>query len=212
MVRSAQFSREDVAQAAFLVVRKEGISNLSARKVAQELGSSTAPVYSNFESMDELESAVFSMAADKLLEFATKGPTDNSFLNMGIGVLSYAWECPRWYLAFSTNQEYGQAHLHRIAGDLLEIMAGIPELSKLSLLERKLLLRKMGIFTHGLALEICTGDVEFQTMEDFFQILEEVGRALTADSLQRHPRPDQELERMATPSWEIVSARTENHD
>jgi len=203
MVRSAQFSRDDVAQAAFLVVRKDGLGNLSARRVAQELGSSTAPVYSNFASMDELEAAVFAMAADKLLKFATQGPTDNPFLNMGIGVLRYAWECPRWYMAFSTNQEYGQPHLQKVVGDLLEIMAEIPQLADLSLLERKLLLRKMGIFTHGLALEICTGDVEFQTMEDFFQVLEEVGGALTADAVQRHPRPDRDLERMATPSWEI---------
>ena len=204
MVRKTQFSREDVVNAAFQVVKNEGIEQLSARKVAQELGSSTAPVYSNFENMEELETEVFAKAARLMLEYSTEAHTDNPFLNMGIGILKYAWECPLWYFAFSTLHEPGQPHIRGILDTLLKVMAEIPGLEDLHPLERKLLLRKMSIFTHGLASEICSGNITEEGMQDFIKILDEVGSALTADALTRPPRDEEELARMATLCHELT--------
>ena len=48
------YTREDVLQGALQVVRNQGLSGLSARAVAHELASSTAPVYHLFDSMDAL--------------------------------------------------------------------------------------------------------------------------------------------------------------
>ena len=49
------FLREDVINAAFELVKKSGFRDFTARKIAEELNSSTAPVYSCFNSMDELK-------------------------------------------------------------------------------------------------------------------------------------------------------------
>jgi len=198
MVRKAQFSREDVVAAAYALVKKEGIEQLTARNVAQVLGSSTAPVYSNFENMEQLEEAAFEVAAARLLEFALQDHTDNPFLNMGIGVLRFARECPQWYFAFSIRNGPGQPQLQRIIDSLLEVLADIPGMEKLLPLERKLLLRKMGIFTHGLASEICAWQVEEEDMKDFIRLLGEVGDALRTDALACSPRNEEELEHLAT--------------
>ncbi|MDR2433408.1 MAG: hypothetical protein LBD47_02415 [Treponema sp.] len=47
---------------AFAIVREEGIENLNARNIARRLNSSTQPVFSFFENMAELKTAVFQMA------------------------------------------------------------------------------------------------------------------------------------------------------
>jgi hypothetical protein len=154
-------------------------------------------VYSNFASMEELENAVFRAAAGKLLDFATSNYTDNPFLNMGVGVLKFARECPRWYHAFSIRHEYGSHHLGEVMERQLEVMAGLPGLQDLHPLERRLLMRKMEIFTHGMAAEICAGPVSDTTMTGFISILQEVGEALTAEALLRPPRDPAELEQMA---------------
>lgn len=211
MARKTQFTPQDVVNAAFELVKAQGIDLLSARNVAQVLGSSTAPVYSNFHNMEELESSVFALAASKLLDYSTRPHTDNPFLNMGIGVLTYARDCPLWYFAFSTRRDPGQLHLRGVLDALLAAMASIPEVQGLPFLERKFLLRKLSVFTHGLALEICSGSVTDERMADYCRLLEDVGAALLADTLARSPRQDDNLARMATFCHEI-SIETENLD
>ena len=54
MARKTTFSREDVEQAAMEILEAEGAAAVTARRVADALGASTAPVYSNYASMEEL--------------------------------------------------------------------------------------------------------------------------------------------------------------
>ena len=197
MVRKIQFSQEDVIQAAFLVVKNRGIDQLTARNVAHELGSSTAPVYSNFANMEDLESAAFAKATEKLLEYATRPHTDNPFLNIGIGVLEFAWDCPLWYYAFSVKHSQGHDHFLRLSEKFLERMAEIPEMEPIRPPERAILLHKMAIFTHGLAWDICQGNFPHDGLPSGFQLMEEVGNILTKDALERPARSEEEYEKLA---------------
>jgi AcrR family transcriptional regulator len=52
----------NILKTAFAIVREEGIENLNARNIARRLNSSTQPVFSFFENMAELKTAVFQMA------------------------------------------------------------------------------------------------------------------------------------------------------
>lgn len=198
MVRKTQFSREDIVTAAFMVVRQKGIESLTARNVAQELGSSTAPVYSNFKNMDDLAEAAFDKAGEKFFEYATVNHTPNPFLNMGIGILNYAKDCPLWYFAFSVIQDVGQSKMNEISGRLLDTLAKVEPLGDLLPLERQLLLRKMGVFTHGLAWDICNGKVDDESLQGFIMLMEEVGAALTLDAIEQSPRSMDDLNKLAS--------------
>lgn len=197
MVRKIQFNRQDVIDAAFLVVRKKGIEHLTARSVAQELEASTAPVYSNFESMEELGKAVFAKAADKLREYAVRPHTENHFLNIGIGVLRYAWDCPLWYFAFSVRSDLAHEHLERLRAGFLDQMNGIPEMAPIHFREKELLLHKMAIFTHGMAWDICLGNVPQEDIEVGVRLMEEVGTVLVQDALTRPARTEEEYRTLA---------------
>ena len=104
--------------------------------------------------MEDLEAAVFQEAGLKFLEYARGEYTDNPFLNMGIGVLHFARECPHWYHAMSTHENVCQHSMQNVMDSLLEVLDQVDYLRELDPRERRLLLHKMGTFTHGLAWDL----------------------------------------------------------
>ena len=72
MARKTTFTREDVVAAALRVIDQEGLGALSARRVAEAMKASTAPVYSNFANMDELLAVVMDAAATSVLEYCRR--------------------------------------------------------------------------------------------------------------------------------------------
>jgi len=210
MVRKTQFTPEDVVGAAFTVVAKLGLGSLTARNVAEQLGSSTAPVYSNFANMEELEAAAFGCAVEKLMEYTSRRHTENLFLNIGVGVLKFTRDYPLWYQAFGSTKEPGQNRLGHVLDSMLETIGTIPDLKGMPTWERKILLRKMTIFTHGLASEVSAGHVSSTEFEDFLLILEEVGEALTAKALTQPERRDEDKKRLSTFCHEYPTSSEEN--
>ena len=90
MPPSITFSQNDILNAAFQLVRKKGVAELTARKVAQMAGSSTAPVYSYYKSMDELRDAIFDKALNLLRAYISRPYTETYFLNIAVGVCYFA--------------------------------------------------------------------------------------------------------------------------
>ena len=57
-----KISKEDIVKIAADVVRQSGADAINARLLAEKLGCSTQPIFSNFESMDSLRRAVLEYA------------------------------------------------------------------------------------------------------------------------------------------------------
>ncbi len=178
MVRKTVFTRQDIVQAGVQVVENEELSGLSARRVADEMGASTAPVYSNFANMDELAIAVKRMVAEELLEFTQRDYTADRFLNIGIGVLEFARQKPSLYRAIFLQDSSKCEAGPRVMAQLASRMEGMAGLGELPQSERLMLLHQMSIFTHGLAARICSGMVKHFTFEDLILILEDAGAGM----------------------------------
>lgn len=71
MPPKVRITKEDIIRTAVDVVRRDGADALNARVIAKELGCSTQPVFSNFETMEELRRAVLDYA-DALYQQYTK--------------------------------------------------------------------------------------------------------------------------------------------
>ena len=50
-----KFTKEIIVEAAYELMKIEGFNNLSVRKIAKYLKSSTAPIYFNFNTVDDLK-------------------------------------------------------------------------------------------------------------------------------------------------------------
>ncbi len=69
MPRKFMFTKEEIVAAALEITRERGISAVTARSLAERLGSSSKPLFSIFENMSELHFAVIEAANREYQEF-----------------------------------------------------------------------------------------------------------------------------------------------
>lgn len=168
------FSREDVVRAAFEVVQQVGIDQglkiLSARRVAERLGASTAPVYSYFDSMAELGQEVVRNARKLYLQYVNRSYTDQPILNMAIGTVLFAREQRELFLRsmFFEKDEIQDIARTQQAAFQKEI-ARDRTLAGLSRAQVENIILQMRIFTQGLATLVCfdlMGDISRQAIDE----------------------------------------------
>ncbi len=126
---------ELVLEAGFQLVRREGLQSLSARRVAQELGCSTQPIYSAFETMEQCKQEIIQRAGAVAMSYlAPAQPAERSFLQVGLGSLRFAQDEPQlWRLINQSGivlKDLQRGHLP--PGPILEQMRGDPLLAELS--------------------------------------------------------------------------------
>jgi AcrR family transcriptional regulator len=181
MARKTAFSRAQVVETAFTLLRDEGPEALTARKVAERMGGSTHPIYRIFSSKNELEEAVIEhariYAVEKILDYRE---TDEPFLGIGMGYLAFAREEPqlfrvlfiggRFELDFET-MEYPLALL-------LQRMGKDPHLSGLRTDQMRRLLTDMWIYTHGLNSIADSLPAEYDRDDFLYRRLRETGGTL----------------------------------
>jgi len=90
MPRKTKFSEQDIINAAFAVIRKNGAAALSTRNIAKEMGGSTMPVYSFMKSRQNLDDVLVVKALELLNEYQKKDRTGDLFINMGAGFVLFA--------------------------------------------------------------------------------------------------------------------------
>ena len=179
-----KYSREKVAAAAFSLVRKHGISKLSARNVARKLGSSIAPVYNHYSSMQELQAEVMVRARDLLHEYTTRPYSDMIFRNIGTGYIIFAREEPELFQAMFLERGAYRDQLGITLNFFREEMAKDTRLTPLNDEQKSDLLRTMKTFTHGLATQIWAGIMEENSDEEIENALIEVGAVMIEAALR----------------------------
>jgi AcrR family transcriptional regulator len=186
MPPKVKYTKDDVTRAAVRVVEEHGLKALTARGVAGELGSSTAPVYKHFATMDELSREVVRVTQRTLLEYTSRPYTDRVFLNMGTGIAMFACEHSRLYRALLMEGD----NYRDVVNDFLEILESEltkdPRFTSLSTAERRVLLNKMWTFTHGLASLICVGLIDKCSEKYIINTLMDVGADVIGSTLAKH--------------------------
>ena len=181
-----KYSKNEVINAAVKVVDESGLNSLTARSLAIKLGSSTAPVYNHFATMDDLALCVMKETKKALLEYTSRPYTDRVFLNMGTGVAMFAYEHRLLYRALMLEGDsYGD--VVREFFDALEFeLTKDVRFTSLSDIERQILLRKMWIFTHGLASLICVGLIKECDQDYIIKTLLDIGSDVIGATMARH--------------------------
>ena len=98
MPPKVRFQKEEIVTAALNVARKEGIESVTAREVAKELGVSVGPIFTWYETMEQLKTDVFLQAKRMYrgyIERGLAGPVP--FLGVGQQYLRFAREEPELY-------------------------------------------------------------------------------------------------------------------
>lgn len=90
-----KFTREQIIDAALDLTRKKGAAGLTARGLAAELGSSSKPIFSLFQNMEEVQSEVLSAANVLYQSYIQRGMADSKYppyKASGIAYIQFAKE------------------------------------------------------------------------------------------------------------------------
>ncbi|HOO99914.1 MAG TPA: hypothetical protein PK766_10165 [Bacteroidales bacterium] len=176
-----KYNARDVIDAAFQIVRTQGVEKCSARAIASEMKSSTMPIYSCIKSMKELEEAIVKKGIDLLIEYQMQERTGISVLDMGIGYILFAKnEKHLFRMLFFTEAAQKDIDLSRrmreyaisVSMEKLDSFSPLDELSH----EQKMdILYKMWTFNHGLAVMLSNAIIDDLSEEQIIRILMDTG-------------------------------------
>ena len=95
MSRTATISKKSIIDAAIEILRENGAEAVNARSIAARLGCSTQPIFSNFATMDDLQSEVIKSAYELYFGFLSdeaKSEKYPKYKSFGMAYIRFAKE------------------------------------------------------------------------------------------------------------------------
>lgn len=182
MPPKAKFTKEGIIASALSIAERGGIEALTARSLGNELGSSARPIFTVFESMEEVQNEVIA-SAYKIYERYEDEEMDGEhpFKGSGTGYIRFASEHPKLFQMLFMRERYGSPD----HGQILPLIDGYYEKIVRSVIDEygfgentaKELYMHMWIYSHGIASLIATGVCGF-SKEDIQEMLGVVGAGI----------------------------------
>lgn len=159
MPPKTKYDKETIVEAAFDIAKEEGFAGITARSVAKRLHCSVAPIYLNFETIDDLIKAVVERVFALIDELLKKQKGPNLFENIGKASLVFAREYPILFRELVMQKNPYMASYETVQDAIVEALAEDVSMCGLTYDERKRLLLKMRIFQTGLSVMVANGQL-----------------------------------------------------
>lgn len=167
MPKAMQYSKQDVVQVAYEIVKEEGLEGINARKIAKKLNSSVHPIFNHFENIEELKKAVVEKIVETYHSYMISGKgKEKYYKQMGLSYIQFAKDFPQFFRIMFMNPTKLSAEkfiMADSAGD--EIIKTGQILTGLSYEEQKKFHVRVWIFTHGIACLVATNTVKLSNKE-----------------------------------------------
>ena len=183
MPPKAKYTREQIIDTAYSMVRKHGRDFLTARSLASELGTSTAPIFTAFESIDDVYSEVVAKAKLLYSRYHEEGLLYNPpFKGAGLKYIQFAKDEPELFkLLFMSGEESELLHYAPAQYEYEGVVRGVVKDNYgLDDEKAKRLYNHMTVYTHGLAVLFAQGYCIFSD-EDVSRMLSEIFSALSKE-------------------------------
>lgn len=175
-----KFQKEEIVRAAMQVAKEKGIDAVTAREVAKALGVSTRPIFTYFDTMEQLKAGVYELAKSRYrayIEAGLRGPTP--CLNVGQEYIRFAREEPEIYkLLFLTKptEAIGGA-MEAFEGALELIRPSVMRIYHMDAYQAERYLRNLWLMASSFCALIVTGDCPY-TDEEMYSVLTEISLSL----------------------------------
>ena len=106
MPPKAKFTRDEIIEKALDIVHTEGIDRLTSRELGAQLGSSARPIFTVFESMDEVKLEVIRHARELYRQYVDRGLKARlAFQGVGVAYITFALEEPKLFQLLFMNAQ-----------------------------------------------------------------------------------------------------------
>ena len=168
MAPKNKFTKEEMVDAAMRVVRAKGIDGLTAKTMADELGTSTQPVFTAFGSMDTVRQEVYAAAVHMYDDYVDAGLKEEiPFFGVGMQYIRFAREEPELYrflfLTRAQDQEYSTMKSMRHLQEL--VRPTLMNIYRITAAEADLYFRDLWFVVHSLSTLSVTGDCPYSDRE-----------------------------------------------
>lgn len=117
MPPKAKFTREQIVKAALDIVERDGSDALTARALGQALKSSARPIFTVFDSMDEVRAAAVAAAKSVYAEYVARGLAETpAFKGVGTEYIRFAAEKPKLFRLLFMSERDGATDVNTVLG------------------------------------------------------------------------------------------------
>ena len=178
MPPKAKFTREEIIEAALNIARTQGIEAVTARELGKVMGSSARPIFTVFQSMDEVLEETLKGAKDIYRQYVEQGLSETpAFRGVGLAYIRFAVEEEKLFRLLFMNEQKPVDSIEQILMLIDEsydaILRSVEEPYHLQREDAKRLYQHLWIYSHGIAALCATGMYSF-TQEEIEKQLTEV--------------------------------------
>lgn len=182
MPPKAKFTRSEVLDMALCITKEHGIEAVTARELGNRLGSSARPIFTVFESMDEVKELVILRAKELYDQYVEDGLKNQpAFRGVGIAYIRFALEQPNLFqLLFMTPVKEPKdvsTILPVIDHNYDKILQSVQEPYGLEKSSAEKIYQHLWTYTHGIATMFATGLCSY-TMEQLEERLTDIFKGL----------------------------------
>lgn len=166
----AKFTKEEILDAAFALVREEGLSALTARALGAKLGSSARPIFTVFASMEQVRGEVIARARRAYDAYIARGlAQEKAFQGVGANYIRFAIDEPKLFqMLFMSEQDAVptiSTVLPKIDENYERILASVQSDYGVSPDAARALYRHLWVYSHGIAALCATKMCSFTPQE-----------------------------------------------
>ena len=182
MPPKSKFTREQIIATALEEVKRNGYEALTARSLAVALGCSPRPIFTVFDSMEEVQAGVIMAARREYDEYIRAGLTETpAFKGVGTAYIRFAAEQPRLFMLLFMHDNLGTPDINSVLKSVDnsadKILNSILDGYGLSVEIAHKLYTHMWIYTHGIATLIANRVCSF-SVEDISCMITDVFKSL----------------------------------
>ncbi len=182
MPPKAKFTRDEIIRAGLDIVKEHGMEALSARALGGKLGSSARPIFTVFQSMEEVQAEVKKAAKLLYAGYVRRGlEQELAFKGVGTQYILFAMQEPKLFqLLFMSEQRQPPAVanvLPVLDDNYKEILLSVQNGYRLSEHEAEQLYRHLWIYTHGIAV-LCATNMCIFTAEEICKMIAQVFKGI----------------------------------
>lgn len=185
MPPKAKFKKDEIIEAALSIVREQGFDALTARALGTKLGSSARPIFTVFQSMEEVQTEVIAAAREQynspIREALSQSKNIHRFKCVGEQYIKFAISEPKLFqLLFMKEQEHMPNFtniLPIIEMNYEQILSSIEEEYGFDRSVSQRIYQHLWVYTHGIA-TLCATKMCCFTKEEISNMMTEIFKSI----------------------------------
>lgn len=191
MPPKAKFTRDEILDMALSITKESGIDSVTARELGNRLNSSARPIFTVFNSMDEVKELVICKAKEIYGNYVEEGLKNRlAFKGVGMAYIKFAIEQPMLFqllfMSATAGTQYVSSVLPVIDDNYDKILRSVQEPYGLERGAAEKIYQHLWTYTHGIATMLATGLCRY-TAEQIEDRITDVFKGLMLIEKSRNP-------------------------